>query len=662
MNPDKRFLTWLIASLYVGSSFAETPDTTKVYHLENVEIIEKVRPEQTRSGSPLQIISENSLQRIASNNLSDAVKKFSGVTIKDYGGIGGLKTISVRSMGSNHTSISYDGIAVSDCQSGQVDISRFSLGNIARLSLTIGQSDDIFQTARSMASAGNLSIETLRPDLDENNRTLVRANIRSGSFGLASTSLLAGASLNKFFTLTAQGEYLRADGRYPYKFKVGNKVIEGERINSDIQSYRGEMNLFGKFGNRQDLKIKIYYFDSERGLPGAVIIDNPYSAERLADRNGFAQLQYENRISEKFKFKSALKWNYAWNKHSDIQSTGISDDRFTQTESYFSATAHYQPIRNLSVTLSEDVSYNDLTTTLYETQSPIRYTSLTALALQYRWRSLVATGSLLDTYIKEQVKSGKVPPDRKKLSPAMSVSVRPFANSSLRVRASYKDIFRTPTFNDMYYLVIGNSDLKPETTRQTNLGITWNGSRLGFVDQLTLSGDVYYNIVKDKIVAIPTMFVWKMANADKVETIGADINLNGSKNLAKECNLLFEANYSFMQAQDISNRSSKIWRHQLPYTPKHSGSGSLTLETNWLDITYTINFASLRYSLSQNVWENRIERYADHSVSLNRDFRISKHTLKILAAVQNFTNCNYEVIKNYPMPPINYSIALNYAF
>ena len=103
------------------------------------------------------------IERLGVQDLSEAVKRFSGVTVQDYGGIGGLKTVSVRSLGAKHTAVCYDGVTVTDAQSGQVDISRFSLDNVDMISLSIGQADDIFQTARMYASAGALSIRQVGP-------------------------------------------------------------------------------------------------------------------------------------------------------------------------------------------------------------------------------------------------------------------------------------------------------------------------------------------------------------------------------------------------------------------------------------------------------------------------------------------------------------------
>mgnify|MGYP000302648914 CR=1 FL=1 len=101
----------------------------------------------------------------------------------------------------------------------------------------------------------------------------------------------------------------------------------------------------------------------------------------------------------------------------------------------------------------------------------------------------------------------------------------------------------------------------------------------GFLDFISLSADTYYNKVKDKIVAVPTMFVWKMSNVGKVETIGVDVNLSAECRLNQQMKLYLTGNYNFMQAEDVTDRNSKTWRNQIVYTPRHSGSGSLTLET-----------------------------------------------------------------------------------
>lgn len=202
------FSVWLFS---LGVAFGQQIDTTAYHELSGVEVVEKVRPSVTREGTPLQIMDRAGIDRLGVQDLSEAVKRFSGVTVQDYGGIGGLKTVSVRSLGAKHTAVSYDGVTITDAQSGQVDISRFSLDNVEMVSLSIGQSDDIFQTARVYASAGALNIQTGKPTFkDKSFHTYLK--VKGGSFGLFNPVLHYDQKLGKRWSASLHGDFVRADG------------------------------------------------------------------------------------------------------------------------------------------------------------------------------------------------------------------------------------------------------------------------------------------------------------------------------------------------------------------------------------------------------------------------------------------------------------------
>lgn len=633
--------------------------TGRIHEIPDITVSARRTPPAITATSPLQVMGKAEMERLGLHDVADAVRHFSGVSVKDYGGIGGLKTVSVRSMGAQHTGVSYDGVSVSDCQSGQVDISRFSLDNVSELTLTIGQTDNIYQAARAFASAGVLNIQTAKPDFQDS-PFHVYANLKTGSFGLANPSVLYSQRLSRKSSLSVYGEYLRADGNYPFKMWNGNSLIDSKRNNSDIRTYRAEATFYTAFTAKQDLQIKAYLFDSERGLPGGVIYDNPYAAERLSDKNYFGQFRYENRFNDRIKLQALGKFNYSWNRDYNNEASGITDDRYRQTETYLSATLWAEPVKDLSFSVAQDFVYNYLHTTLDQCQYPQRYTVLTAVAARYRHRKFSATASLLNTFITENVRIGTAADDRKRLSPAFSLSWKPFDAAGLRLRLSYKDIFRTPTFNDLYYLIIGNSGLRPETTRQGNFGVTWSSSRLGCLDFISLSADAYYNKVNDKIVAVPSMFVWRMMNVGKVETVGVDLNLSAECRISRQIKCYLTGNYNFMQAEDVTDPSSKTWRNQIVYTPRHSGSGSLTVETPWANLSYNVTYASERYTLAQNLPQYRIEPYADHGLSLSRKLQWKRHQLRIQVDALNLGNKNYEIIRFYPMPGRNYKLTINY--
>ena len=51
---------------------------------------------------PVQKLNGKQLEALNSHSVADAIRYFSGVQIKDYGGVGGIKTVDIRSMGTNH--------------------------------------------------------------------------------------------------------------------------------------------------------------------------------------------------------------------------------------------------------------------------------------------------------------------------------------------------------------------------------------------------------------------------------------------------------------------------------------------------------------------------------------------------------------------------------
>ena len=227
-----------------GQILSDSSDSTKIHDLEEVVVTTNHKGKEARATAPLQILIGETLEGLNAIQVADAVKHFSGVMVKDYGGIGGLKTVSVRSLGASHTAVSYDGIAVSDAQNGQIDISRFSLDNVDMVSLSNGQSDQIFQPARQYASAAVLNITTMAPQF-EKSAVNGKVQMKGGSFGLINPTLYVAGRLNKHLSMTASGEWMSAHGRYPYVMNYGDSTSIEMRENTDVENLRTEMALYG---------------------------------------------------------------------------------------------------------------------------------------------------------------------------------------------------------------------------------------------------------------------------------------------------------------------------------------------------------------------------------------------------------------------------------
>lgn len=660
----KRLSGLLCAWLFPFAALYAQVDTTTYHQLSGVEVLGKVRPSTTRESTPLQVMDKAGIERLGVQDLSEAVKRFSGVTVQDYGGIGGLKTVSVRSLGAKHTAVCYDGVTVTDAQSGQVDISRFSLDNVDMISLSIGQADDIFQTARMYASAGALSIKTAAPLFKEKSYNAY-VKLKGGSFGLFNPVVRYEQRIGNRWSASLHADWLSAKGDYPFTLINGKEVTEEIRKNSDVQSLRLEGNVYGHFGRGGKLNGKVYYYDSERGLPGSVILYNSNARERVWDNDFFTQLHYENEWFDRLKFQANAKYNYSFSKYRDISnkySGGKQEDLNTQNEYYGSAGILYTPCSYVSFSLNTDIARNTLVNNFVNAPTPKRWTSLTAFAAQYKSPVLTATASLLSTYITDKVENGDRPADKKRLSPAVSISWRPFQEQSFRIRASYKDIFRVPTFTDLYYLRMGNVNLKPEKATQYNIGFTWNDEISPFIRLLSVSVDGYYNKVSDKIVAIPNMYIWKMMNMGEVEIKGIDVNLSTNIPLYKTFSLLLLSAYSYQDAIDVTDPEEKNYKNQIPYTPRHSGSVSASLENPWVNVTYTLVAAGDRYALPQNIEANQIDSYLEHSLSVNRSFALKKCMFKVQGDILNLTDKTYDIIQYYPMPGRSWRFSLSITY
>ncbi|MBQ4621396.1 MAG: TonB-dependent receptor [Bacteroidaceae bacterium] len=637
-----------------------------LHTIDEVTVKARRTPLSVASAQPVQSMGREQLEALGIQSVADAVKRFAGATVRDYGGIGGLKTVSVRNLGAAHTAVSYDGVTVSNAQAGQIDVGRFSLDNVEELSLAVGQGNDLLQSARAYASAGILSIRTQRPVFAEGKNDVWRARVSGGSFGYITPSLRYAHRFSSRTSVMVEGDYMRADGIYPFILDNGRTETTEHRRNSDIYSWHVEGNLYHTFKDESRLTGKSYFYKSERGLPGSVILYNPTARERLWDENFFTQIAYEKHFSSQWKMRALAKYNHAWNRYEDTNvkyEGGRQVDVHRQDEYYASATVSWQPFTSLSLSLAQDGFVNTLHNNIDDSPNPVRLTSLTALNADFRWSGWHLLANLTGTYTTDEVRSGVTPDDRRHLSPSLSLSWRPWSSEAFYLRALYKNTFRVPTFNDLYYRRSGNTALRPEDATEYNVGLTWNARPLAWLNSLSLTVDAYYNKVEDKIVAFPSVYVWRMANYGEVEIHGVDATLAASFPIVSGCEVDVTGAYTFQQALDLTNPSAKNYKDQLPYTPRHSGNASVLLKTPWLHVGYNVMAVGKRYFMDQNIPSNEIEGYVEHGLTASRSFQLGKATtLRLQADVVNLTDRQYEVIKYYPMPGRSWRVGMNLSF
>ena len=630
------------------------------YILPEIDAVEVVLPDAVTSAVPLRQMKREDIERLGYAAVSDVLKYMSGVNVRDYGGTGGLKTVSVRGMGAKHTAVSYDGVFVSEAQSGVVDLGRFPLNNLSAVTLAVGfAGDGVLRAAREYSASTLLSFRTLTLG-----RTMTNVEAKGGSFGYVQTSVYHRYKPAAKWGVSFNGDYLRSDGMYPFTLVNSGLSTREKRFDSDIAALTLEANADVLLGAGR-LDAKLYCYSSERGLPGAVNMYNKENRERLWNRNAFAQAKYHSALGEEWELQALFKYDYNYSRYREVSANYASGEQVdvnVQNECYASLAAGYVSSANLNLSFSADAAYTTLDNNFENGKAPRRFSSWGVVAAEYHLQRFRFSASLLATSVIDRLRVGEGMPPFFRLSPSFGVLVSPFDGDALHLRASVKDACRVPTFADLYYLRLGNVGLKPEKATQCNVGATLYLNGCGVFRNFRFSADGYYNNVRDKIVALPTMYVWRMMNFGEADIWGADASASLRLALAGRVALMFDANYSFQYAVDVTDALAKNYYHQLPYTPRHSGSLTMSIENPFVNVSYLLSAVGERYMLPQNTAKNRMPGYFEHSVSLNRSFSLSGVGLRLQAELLNVTGKQYEVIRNYPMPGFQWRLTARVTF
>ena len=272
------------------------PDT--VHAIEGVTVVGR----KGRDIIPGERLSGERLKGLNTVSVADALRFFSGMQVKDYGGVGGIKTVNIRSMGSQHLGIYYDGVELGNAQNGQVDLGQYSMDNVGEVTVYNGQRSGIFQTASDFGSAGTVYIATRRPWFDIGETDHFRAKVKYGASDMLRVSGVWEHRFSERVTSSVTAGVLTSSGKY--KFRYRRKNYDGStaydttavRENGDVQAVRAEANIYGQIRGGS-WGTKLYTYHSTRGIPGAIVNNVWRRGERQGDSNTFLQGWWQDRKS-----------------------------------------------------------------------------------------------------------------------------------------------------------------------------------------------------------------------------------------------------------------------------------------------------------------------------------------------------------------------------
>ena len=626
-----------------GAEIAPMPSDS-VSQLETLEVTAVRKPLAT-----VQSLDGPELQSLSTTSIADALKYFAGVQIKDYGGLGGLKTVNVRSLGAQHVGIYIDGIRVTNAQNGTVDLGKYSLSTLESVSLYNANKLEKCQSASEYASGATVYMRTRRPDTDS-------LSVMAGIGSFHTYRGRANIQFNrKGWSGFIDGEYLNSKGDYPFRYKSEYEDTVGRRKNSDIRFYRIEGALF-----HNGFSGHIYSYVSERGCPGGIVrrlSDKYTNIGREWDTDIFAQGSWQHAFNPAHSVRFNAKYSHEYLRYNtdypENQNTPRVDNHYYFNDGYLSGAYTFTPFDLLYLNASYDARMTWMKADLTNFSSLRRFDEKAVVDAQFSWNGIRAGASLLFQHYKDFTASnvGAAKPVSK-FTPSFSAG---YFFRGFSFRAWYKKIFRMPTLTDLYYTQAGNRNLKPEYTRQWNIGAEYNGAYGAW--NASAQADFYINHIDNRIVCMPLKgtYTWSMMNYGRTYCRGLNATLSGQYGIK---DWTFSLLGSFTVQHDV-NRSDpedeETYDLPICYSPKFSSG--VTAIVNWKKYSLTVS----DLYVSKRIWS-----YADPEDILrpynNVDVKLTGQWRNFIASLEIFDlfDVQYEQVPRYPMPGRSFRFSLTF--
>ena len=670
MQCSSKIVFLLFCSLILGQSFGQ--DTTKTLPSIPVHRSQGENVSQTDifSATPNIILSEERLAGLGVMDVGEALQYVPGVQLKNYGGIGGIKTISYRSLGAAHTVVMLDGNTQHDNQTGTINLSNFETFGVYTTVFSSGQpsSNDAMPSAYLPANSISIATKLLNPPSKLTMQ--FRQNITSVQSFESAALLQVPLGANAFIGVQGFAKY--GAGTYDYVYPLLGTNEKQVRINSRILNQKMRITT-GTYFKRGKIAATLFFNDNHQELPGAVILYNASNDQTIYNKDFRADLNWSSFITK--------KWSFALNGFGKSNFTEYNDPTFQNQQGFLKSTYKQEAIGsgiivNRALSKSKEkvfFGFDIKTTRLYSNQltsNPNRVQTASVVGVKKWLKKVRVEANLAHQYINDELLNSNTPKKSySKFSPYLAVAILPFKEESINFRAFYKHAFRMPSFNDLYYNFIGNTMLEPEEAHISNLGVTYSdwfhpvGDKSnGLNIEATLDG--YFNQVNNKIVAIPTkdLFNWSMQNIGKTEAFGLDFSFLAQR-VKGEWKYGMSTQQSINKTVDITDPNLPAYGHQIPYTPRYNASYSGNVSYKGYQFDANLIYTGGRYTLNENIFSNFLNPFIDINLGLQKSFRIIKNwRLAVNAKVMNLLNKNYEVIKSFPMPGRYYQLTLKLSF
>ena len=572
-----------------------------------IEINEPVLKADKSIHHPTQLI-KHEIKIKSVSQVQQIFEQLPGISIKSYGGIGGVKTLSLNGSQGDRIQLLFNGINVNNEQSGNADISQLPIGLLTNLEfIPVGSSSRYGNSA--MAGVVNISSKN------------------DNAFSLDFNKIINGYSINQSSTF----QFKKINIGYHLGSFKAKKIIDW----NENGSYNPDINTHKNYNWFSSGLIQNYLY-------------NWVSTKTLNYSYNLFSLLTDNKRNHSSKIYGP-EYHPSINDGIFLVGSSLSFQKFKSITSYkeqwidYKSISPYTPpihaIHKLKV-LKNNIEFNFKNSSIFnqliQTQSissntsPEETTSIQS-HLGFTFRNI---NPIINTFFSYRIAHQKYvnPIQTYEFIFQKFFTVLPI-NSSMIFSKNYKQ----PNFNDLYWQPFGNKNLQTEYSNNFYLSnhFSWKKFKIDILS--------HYIIYQNMIQWLPkpgNHDYWSPENIQSATSKGHSliIDFNSSSKLNGKISI------------SHNNTMNNLENEKLPYTPNWIVGSHFSMEYNHFYFLFSHQYQSNRKLNIPNYYgEHRtIPSYHIFNLTLSKEIKINSFNFQSNLVLNNFTNTRFQSVYGYP--------------
>ncbi len=555
-----------------------------------------------------------SIRRMDGRTLDAVLQEEGGLFVRDVGGPGGVKTVSLRNAPATQTVVQLNGLRLNHPQNSLVDLGLYPVALFDAVEVVRGGQSALFG-AEANAGAVVLGIWPSMTD-----RWSIGGGM--GSFGERAASFRWDANVGAVST-SVRGGTDRADGRFTFPWSDGAGTVTRTREGASYERWYAAASVVLPRTDGGHLEATVIGVTADRGSPGPVTA-GPTIASRLKDRVGHGVVRYVAEGDDEIAWEAGISGSVMDETFED-PSIGLAPERYAARAAAGWVQSRFSIAEGIQVGLGTETSIASLES--QNIASGARRSSA-ALIAHAQWLHAPSQARIMPM-LRWDILSDQ----RAHLAPRLAVEVPLRADRTIVARASVGGGIRTPNFNERYWRPGGNPLLLPERVTTADAGLHY-ATEAAQGTTLALNG--FIADTRDRITG------WPPANLTRTLAWGVDANA-----------ALWLAGHRWWvngTMAIVESRSPAVLGRQLPYVPRWLAATGIDLRFGNAIVSPTVRYVSRRFTTMDNSAALSLPPSARFSLAGQTMLLVFGVETVLTATADNIFDVSGISIPGYPLP------------